>query len=102
MKMAAAEAVRRRVVAWEALGHGCELETAKERRGEGGTTTAGECESRSAPGRVIYRPRRACHRVYAWRAREGEGRASSGLHCAAREASMVQADRRGSARQLWH
>ena len=32
----------------------------------------------------------------------GEGRASSGLHCAVREASMEEADRRSSARQLWH
>ena len=41
VKMAAAEAVRRRAVAWEALGHGCELGTAKERRGEGGNNGGG-------------------------------------------------------------
>ena len=65
--------------------------------------TARECESPSALGRVLYRPRRrpcACRHVYVWRAMEGEGRASSGLHCAAREASMAQADRRGSTAAL--
>ena len=65
--------------------------------------TAREYESPSALGRVLYRPRRrpcASRREYAWRAREGEGRASSGLHCAAREASMAQDDRRGSAAAL--
>ena len=56
--------------------------------------TGGEVGFYSRSGAV-----RTCMPGDAWR--ERAGRASRRLHCAAREASM-EADRRGSARQLWH